>query len=75
MSTMTDISARETVARLLDELPPDAIVAKYLNGQPPYTAEMMAKEVREGTSIGQQYAADLLRVSRDFLRREAKRWA
>ncbi len=36
-----------------------------------YTAEEMEHSISEGSPIGREYAADLLRVARDFLKRKA----
>lgn len=33
-----------------------------------FTAKELRKEVEHGTEIGQQYASDVLRVARDFLK-------
>jgi len=38
-----------------------------------YTAADLRKEIEAGTPDGRQYASDLLRISRDFLRRKASR--
>lgn len=37
------------------------------------TGEDMAQQVERGTNLGRQYAIDLLKVSRDIMRRKAKK--
>lgn len=68
---MEDIGFREAVARLLRELPPDTVAWRTTSGS--YTAEALAAEVESGTDVGRQYAADIVRVCRDLLGRQARR--
>ena len=64
--------AREIMASMLDELPPDERVQRFTNGEQ-YNARQMAAEIRAGTDVGRTYASDLLRISRDLLARRARR--
>ena len=64
---------RDIIANLMAEVSqPDTPVFRAADGAT-YTAEQMIRHIREGSPIGQQYASDLLRVSRDMLARQAKR--
>lgn len=60
------------VRNLLQELVPGTIVWRTACGKT-YRANDMLDELDKGSSEGKQYAADLLRVSRDFLARQAAR--
>lgn len=65
--------SRSAIASLLAEVTPsDTVVWRTASGEV-YTAVQLRHQVEEGRPIGQQYASDLLRVSRDFLRRMANR--
>lgn len=65
--------SRNVLAGLLAEvLPSDTVVWRTTNGDA-YTAGDLRHHIESGDEIGQQYASDLLRVSRDFLRRAANR--
>jgi hypothetical protein len=55
---------------LREVLDSQTIVYKTLDGRN-ITAEEMRKNISEAGETGKMYAADLLRVSRDFLRRKA----
>lgn len=58
-------------ANLLKEvLPADSILYRTLDGRDVTVAEM-EQHIQNGTKLGRDYASDLLRVSRDFLRRKA----
>ena len=63
---------RDVLSGLLSELPADAVVWRAVSGDT-YTAAELRAQVEEGTEMGRLYAADLLRVSRDLLRRTALR--
>ncbi|MEM9538456.1 MAG: DUF4276 family protein [Cyanobacteria bacterium P01_E01_bin.42] len=52
-------------------IPSDTIIWKIANGDT-FTALQLRQEIEQGTEIGQQYASDVLRVARDFLKRKAK---
>jgi len=65
--------SRDVIASLLREISPaDAIVLRMLDGKQ-YTADELRRRVEEGDEFGRIFASDLLRVSRDFLRRQAVR--
>ncbi|HNK47128.1 MAG TPA: hypothetical protein PKL17_20260 [Pseudomonadota bacterium] len=65
--------SRNVFAGLLAEIvPSDAIAWRTASGET-LTAAALRKEIESGTELGHQYASDLLRVSRDFLRRIASR--
>jgi hypothetical protein len=60
-------------AGLVDEVvPSDTILWKTSQGRT-LTAEEISHEIESGSEIGLQYASDVLRVSRDFLKSMAKR--
>ncbi|HEX4962969.1 MAG TPA: hypothetical protein VF173_19205 [Thermoanaerobaculia bacterium] len=64
---------RDVVAGLIREVSPaDTTVWRTSNGDD-YTAAELQRLIEEGDPIGRQYASDLLRISRDFLRRTANR--
>lgn len=48
------------------------VIWRTANGES-FTADEVRKQIEEGTDIGQQYASDVLRVARDFLKRMANR--
>jgi hypothetical protein len=63
--------SRNVLSGLLAEvLPSDTVVWRTTDGDT-YTAGDLRHHIELGDEIGQQYASDLLRVSRDFLRRAA----
>jgi hypothetical protein len=65
--------SRNVLSGLLAEvLPADTVVWRTTDGDA-YTAGDLRHHIELGDEIGQQYASDLLRVSRDFLRRTAGR--
>ena len=67
--------SRNVLSSLLAEvLPADTVVWRTTDGDA-YTAGDLRHHIELGDEIGQQYASDLLRVSRDFLRRAAGRTA
>lgn len=67
--------SRNVLSGLLAEvLPSDTVVWRTTDGDA-YTAGDLRHHIEVGDEIGQQYASDLLRVSRDFLRRAAGRTA
>lgn len=60
-------------AGLVNEVvPADTILWKTSQGQI-LTAEQISHEIESGSEIGLQYASDVLRISRDFLKSMAKR--
>lgn len=61
-----------TIIILLQELEPDIIAWRPFSG-PPMTVKEIIEEINSSTPLGQQYVADLLRVSRDLLQRKAKK--
>lgn len=64
---------RDIVAGLIREVSPaDTTVWRTANGDA-YTAAELQRLIEEGDPIGRQYASDLLRISRDLLRRTANR--
>jgi hypothetical protein len=66
---------RDVFSNLVAEISPAATVIYRTVDGATFTAEQMIRHIREGTSTGRQYASDLLRVSRDFLARQAQREA
>lgn len=48
------------------------VMYKTLNSYQ-YTAEDMVKNIEEGSELGRTYVADLLRISRDLLKRQAQK--
>lgn len=63
----------EAVARLIREVSPaDAVLWRTVSGTE-YTAHELLQHIEAGDELGRQYASDLLRISRDFLRRTANR--
>jgi hypothetical protein len=67
--------SRDTLAGLIAEVSPaDAVLWETSNGEA-FTAAELRRHIETGSEIGRQYASDLLRVSRDFLRRRAARGA
>lgn len=65
--------SRSVFAGLLDEIVPASTVVWRTASGGTYTAADLRKEIEAGTPDGRQYASDLLRISRDFLRRKASR--
>src|SRR6266545_2274632 len=62
---------RDTLAGLIREVSPgDTVVWRSVDGDV-YTANELARHIEEGDEVGRQYSSDLLRISRDFLRRTA----
>lgn len=59
---------------LSEVLPAEAVIYRTMSGTN-FTAKEMLRHIREGSSLGQQYAQDLLRVARDLLARKAQREA
>jgi len=65
--------SRDIIAGLIREVSPsDAVVWRTATGSE-YTADELERHIEAGDEVGRQYASDLLRVSRDFLRRSANR--
>lgn len=65
--------SRDIIAGLLREVSPaDAVVWRTMEGDE-YTASELHRHIESGDEIGRQYTSDLLRISRDFLRRAAGR--
>jgi hypothetical protein len=67
--------SRSVLSGLLAEVLPSDTVVWRTTGGDVYTAGDLRHHIESGDEIGQQYASDLLRVSRDFLRRAAGRTA
>ena len=62
---------RRLIGQLVSETNPSSrVLYKTLSGDR-LTAERLADEISQGTPIARQYAADLLRVARELLAREA----
>lgn len=65
--------SRDVFAGLIGEIiPATTVIWKTATGEL-FTAEELRKQIEEGTEIGQQYASDVLRVARDFMKRKANR--
>lgn len=65
--------SRDIVAGLIREVSPaEAVIWRTSDGSS-YTAADLQRHIEAGDDIGRQYATDLLRISRDFLRRAAVR--
>lgn len=63
----------DIIANLLREVSPiDKVVYRSLSGES-YSAIEMSRQVSSETSLGKQYAADLLRISRDLLSRQSRK--
>lgn len=66
---------REVLANLIEEVAPtNSVIYRTIDGSTVSAGDMM-REVDAGSELGRQYASDLLRVSRDFLIRQARREA
>lgn len=60
-------------AGLIHEVvPANTVIWKTAQGKL-FTAKELRKQIEDGTEIGQQYASDVLRVARDFLKTMAKK--
>lgn len=65
--------SRTILANLVREVSPsDAVLWRTSDGST-YTAQALVQHIEGGSEVGEQYASDLLRVSRDLLRRAANR--
>jgi hypothetical protein len=65
--------ARETLSSLLAEVTSeDTVIYRSMDGSRITSREMM-RHVDSGTDLGREFASDLLRISRDFLARQAQR--
>jgi hypothetical protein len=64
---------RDVIAGLILEVSPSEAVLWRTAGGAEYTADELGRHIEAGDEIGRQYASDLLRVSRDLLRRTAGR--
>jgi hypothetical protein len=64
---------RDVIAGLIREVSPADTVIWRTAGGDEYTADDLERHIEAGDEIGRQYASDLLRVSRDLLRRTANR--
>ncbi|MFN0033954.1 MAG: DUF4276 family protein [Saprospiraceae bacterium] len=63
----------QLISNLLKEtLNADTILYRTADGSQ-YTAQEMERSIAEGLPVGREYASDLLRVARDFLKRKANR--
>lgn len=64
---------RDVISGLIREVTPaDTILWRTVDGAE-LTAAELRRHIEEGDEIGRQYSSDLLRVSRDLLRRSANR--
>ena len=63
---------KQNFGKLLGELPKDVQVFKSADGQR-WTAESMMGEIERGSDVANQYFADVMRVTRDFLARSTSR--
>jgi len=66
-----EVAIRSAIASLLAEVIPSETIVWRCGDT--YTAAQLRQQVEDESPIGQQYASDLLRVSRDFLLRMANR--
>lgn len=64
---------RDVVAGLIREVSPGNTIVWRSAGGEEYTANELARHIEEGDEVGRQYSSDLLRISRDLLRRTANR--
>ena len=65
---------RKIFANLIKEvLYSDTIIYKTMTDGRQFTAQEILSSVEEGGEIGKQYTSDLLRIARDFLKRQAVR--
>jgi hypothetical protein len=65
--------SRDIIAGLIREVSPsDSVVWRTADGEE-FTASQLQHHIEEGDEVGRQYSSDLLRISRDFLRRAANR--
>jgi hypothetical protein len=65
--------SRDVFGGLLREvIPAHTVIWRTATGEL-FTAAELRIQIEEGTDIGQQYASDVLRVARDFLKRKANR--
>lgn len=62
----------QMMSNLLAELNDDTIVFRTIDGHN-FTAREMYNEIKNETPNGRAYISDLLRISRDFLKRQATR--
>jgi hypothetical protein len=65
--------SRDVLAGLIREVSPAETVIWRTSSGADYTADELERHIENGDEIGRQYASDLLRVSRDILRRTANR--
>jgi hypothetical protein len=65
--------SREVFAGLIREVMPATTTVWRTSEGYSFTAKQLLEEIENGSEIGRQYAADLLRVARDFLKRQALR--
>lgn len=63
---------KDALIQLLSEVPADTIVFRPLDGLGGRSAGQMIQEIKTDTELGRQYGSDLLRVARDFLKRQIK---
>jgi len=59
------------VALMREILPPDKIVYRGIDGEQ-LSASDMIRELERGTARGREYVADIYRVARDLLAKEAR---
>lgn len=62
----------EIYINLLNELPANTIVFKTSSGVS-YTARQMVEFINTNNSVGKEYISNLMRISRDILKRKANK--
>ena len=70
--SMTRNITNSVFGSLLAEVPSDRIMTRTLDGEQ-LTASQLREHVENGSEVGRRYISDLLRISRDILRRSANR--
>jgi hypothetical protein len=72
MSRLVENMNLKIFAGLINEVvPADTTIWKTSDGET-FTASQLRQEIDKGTDLGKQYASDVLRVSRDFLKSTAR---
>ena len=65
---------RKIFANLLKEVfYSDTVIYKTMTDGKQFTAKEILSSVEEGGEIGKQYTSDLLRIARDFLKRQDRK--
>jgi hypothetical protein len=63
---------KQELIKLLQEVPADTIVFRTANNDT-YTAAQLITELEQSTELGHSYGSDMLRVCRDFIKRQANK--